>query len=241
MKCELVREALSARIDGETEGARPVDVDEHLAQCAGCCAWYVRADLQARELAGLGRLRTPDLSAAILARLGAAEPGSAAPRRERLRRTRRRALGAGLATCGLAQLGVAVAQMLGVHFGMGGGGMEGAGHGEVMTAHVMNETTAWALALGVCMLAAARWRAARGGLLVVLGVFAVVLGGYVVRDWLASGVTAERIVSHLPVFAGLLFALALSRRPRLRGPERTAMPEPGFAPRPTLVQHDSAA
>ncbi len=235
MKCELVREGLSARIDGESPGVPAAELDEHLAQCTACCAWYVRADLHATELAGLGRMPAPDLSAAILTGLG--EAGSAESGRQRLlRRVRRHALSVGLALCGLAQLGVAVAQMLGVHFGMGH-----TGHGAAMSSHVMNETTAWALALGTCMVAAAWWRAARGGLLVVLGVFAVVLGSYVVRDWLESGVTGERIVSHLPVFVGLLFALALVRRPQSHDPERTALPEPDFATRPTLVQHDSAA
>lgn len=236
MRCESAREALSARLDNESEGAIPADVDAHLEQCSACCAWYVRADLQARELQRFATQSTPDLSSAIAQTLGEAT-GEPFPKRRGM--LRRNVVNTGLAVCGLAQVGVATAQMAGAQFGMAS--HMPMGHAMPMSDHLMNETTAWALALGVLMIAAAWWRQARTGLLLVLGVFAVMLGGYVIRDALDSGVTAERIVSHLPVFIGLLFALILVRKDSRPGPGRVVVAAPDLATRPRLVQNRSAA
>ncbi|WP_344997916.1 zf-HC2 domain-containing protein, partial [Tsukamurella soli] len=39
MDCEIAREALSARLDGEDEGVAPRLTDDHVAGCADCQAW----------------------------------------------------------------------------------------------------------------------------------------------------------------------------------------------------------
>lgn len=62
MRCEVARESLSARIDGERESVPAARVDEHLAQCPGCERWYASArgmNFAAADLA-------PDLSTTIL-------------------------------------------------------------------------------------------------------------------------------------------------------------------------------
>lgn len=62
MRCEVARESLSARIDGERESVPAARVDEHLAQCPGCERWYASArgmNFAAADLA-------PDLSMTIL-------------------------------------------------------------------------------------------------------------------------------------------------------------------------------
>ncbi|MFT4128076.1 MAG: zf-HC2 domain-containing protein, partial [Gordonia sp. (in: high G+C Gram-positive bacteria)] len=73
MRCEVAREALSARIDGERETVPSIRVDEHLAGCAECADWF--AALQtfsipsaARSLRVVGAGEDPDdLVAAVLA------------------------------------------------------------------------------------------------------------------------------------------------------------------------------
>src|SRR5688572_14092508 len=77
MRCEAIREALSAQLDGETSELSDHAVHAHLGTCAACTAW-------ADELAVLHRMvrvreaePVPDLTAAIL---GTA-PRPAAPRR----------------------------------------------------------------------------------------------------------------------------------------------------------------
>ncbi|GAC47245.1 zf-HC2 domain-containing protein [Gordonia aichiensis] len=62
MRCEVARESLSARIDGERESVPAARVDEHLAHCPGCERWYATArgmNFSAADLA-------PDLSTTIL-------------------------------------------------------------------------------------------------------------------------------------------------------------------------------
>ena len=54
MNCRLVREALSARIDGEREPASVRSVDKHLVGCSDCRLWYTRAVGNAEYLQNLG-------------------------------------------------------------------------------------------------------------------------------------------------------------------------------------------
>ena len=77
MRCDTIREALSARIDGEDPGLGDQVLDDHLAGCSACAGW-------ADDLSTLHRMvrvreaePVPDLSAAILA----GTPGPRAPRR----------------------------------------------------------------------------------------------------------------------------------------------------------------
>ncbi|RMI28478.1 zf-HC2 domain-containing protein [Nocardia stercoris] len=68
MTCETIREALSARIDGEAEPQETGPVDRHLAVCAPCRTWFQYAVvLRTALLPHVGS--TPDLTAAILRRL----------------------------------------------------------------------------------------------------------------------------------------------------------------------------
>lgn len=72
MDCDHIREALSARLDGEDPGADPEVLDRHLGGCAACTDWS--QDLQV--LHRLVRVRpaeaVPDLTAAIVAAAPAA-------------------------------------------------------------------------------------------------------------------------------------------------------------------------
>lgn len=198
VRCEVAREALSARIDGENEGVPAVRVDQHLAECDACRAWYAAATMQAEATATNVPGPSPEMTAELLANAVQARPAPTTGRRERLSDN---VVRVGLTCSGVAQIIVAMLQMTGDDFGMLSG-HAAMGDGS----HLMNETTAWSMALGVCMVVAAWWQRAVPGLLVVLSVFTAVLAGYVISDAIAGEVTAARVLSHLPVVIGLGFA-----------------------------------
>ncbi len=66
MKCDEARVALSARLDGEETGVAEEPLATHLAGCAACRTWRLRAERTTR-VARLQRVEVPDLTAAVLA------------------------------------------------------------------------------------------------------------------------------------------------------------------------------
>lgn len=54
MRCEVAREALSARVDGERETVPSARVDEHVAGCAECTAFF-----EALQTMALPEIREP--------------------------------------------------------------------------------------------------------------------------------------------------------------------------------------
>lgn len=197
-----MREALSARIDYEPEPVPAARVDEHLETCRACATWYLLVSRQAEEMRRLA---------------GATGSGtSVAPapfKRERRVRILAGPIGArwprwALGLVGALQLVLGLAQVIGTDFGMLG--HPGADHG----VHLMNESTAWSLALGAVMIAAALRPTAAAGLAGVLTVFTVALVGYVIGDLVAGLVTPERVLSHLPVLLGTVLALLVWRAHR---------------------------
>jgi predicted anti-sigma-YlaC factor YlaD len=206
MDCGIVREALSARIDGEREPIPAARVDEHLAGCEACRDWQGAAIEQTRLLR-----RTAGRS-----QLAAVRP----PIGERTRSIgrgvvswRRWALGA----VGVVQLGLAAAQGLGADLGIPHPAAAG---------HVLNESTAWSAALGVVMLTAAFRPVMAGGLMWVLTTFAAFLLLYEVIDTEAGRVTLDRPLTHLPVVVGAVLAFLVWRRDRQGDapePDRTAV------------------
>ena len=223
MRCELVRETLSALLDGEQQHMPAHLVDTHLGACRGCRRWLVGAAGQARRLAVVsgapGPVRPPDLAEQILAAAGV-------PRR----RPRLAGLGyrrTALLVVGAFQVLVGLAQVAGVDFGM----VSEHGHGAATGAHLLHESTAWLLALGGAMLAAGMWPAVAAGVAAIAGVFTLVLLGYVVVDAYSGQVTAARTVSHLPVLLGLVFALLVTReRSGARGTAPAPAEPSGVAP-----------
>lgn len=207
MDCDTAREALSARIDGEREPIPAARVDEHLAGCEPCRQWQAAAVEQTRLLRRLaGR-----------SHVAAVRP-EATPRPEPRGGPRISWRRWALATVGVAQLGLALAQGLGADLGVPHAASAG---------HVLNESTAWSAALGVVMLAAAARPVMAGGLCWVLGTFAAFLVLYEVTDADADRVTLDRPLTHLPVVAGALLALLVWRRDRPHHgpqPDRTAAP-----------------
>ena len=210
MQCDVAREALSARIDGEREPVPAARVDEHLEICRECCAWYILADEQAKSFTFRAAEPRRDLSAHILVAAGIEPVGRY---RRWARWTRQYAARWALLGVGVVQLALAVTQMGGADFGMlaGSANRSGAMNGE----HLMNETTAWSFALGLGMVIAGVWPAAAAGLASVVTIFAVALAGYVVTDSMADQVTAIRVFSHLPVIVGAVLAALVYRQFRV--------------------------
>lgn len=209
MECEIAREALSARMDGEHEPVPARRVDEHLASCPECRQWQDELNSQMDLLRGL--------IAADRTRMTAVTDSVAQPAlpetRDGLDWVR-----IALAVVGGIQIILAVLQAAGVSIGV---------HvGHSMGGHVVNESTAWSVALGVAMLVAAARPAAAMGLAIVGGVFTLVLTGYVVVDGLTGAVGAVRMLSHLPALAGVVLTVLVWRRHTLEPPrpDRDAAP-----------------
>ncbi|MGV0579133.1 zf-HC2 domain-containing protein [Mycolicibacterium elephantis] len=225
MDCDVAREALSARIDGEREPVPPARVDEHLERCLACSGWYLRVAKQAEELrwmAGATRPRFGVITTSI-----DRQPTPAIARDRTQTGWERWAL----ALVGLAQLALGAAQALGVDIGM-----HAAFHHETSGVHLLNESTAWSLALGAVMIAAAVRPATAAGLAGVLIAFTGVLTLYVIIDLMSGVATPTRVLSHLPLVLGALLAVGVHRSQR--GPQR---PAPRGAGRPYADGQDSSA
>lgn len=192
MDCEVAREALSARIDGEREPVPAARVDEHLTDCAHCRTWFEQATIQAATLKRLAQPQTI-LSAAPLRQAPAMRIGGQGwPRWA-------------LLAVGVAQIALGAAQALGWRVGLSGhDGMSAGGH-------LFNESTAWSLTLGAVMVVAAVRPGAAAGLAGVLSVFTGVLAVYVTADAISGAVTVSRMLSHLPVVLGAVLAVLVWR------------------------------
>ncbi|WP_328954172.1 zf-HC2 domain-containing protein [Kitasatospora purpeofusca] len=77
MRCEQLRTALSARLDGEPAGVPDRRLDKHLARCAVCRDWLERAErLRGPLLADrTGGDPSAEWTARLLTRLGAEPAG----------------------------------------------------------------------------------------------------------------------------------------------------------------------
>lgn len=199
MECEVAREALSARLDGERQHVPAARVDAHVESCPDCRKWLANADELARRLRLAAAGAGPDLSGRIAAAAG--------PEAQRFRGHRwslSHLVRAALLAVGVVQLAVAIAQIGGVNFGVVAVG----GHGAMTGAQLVNESIAWSLGLGCGMVAAAIWPGTAPGVATVLGVFTVALVGYLLSDAWAGQLTAARVAS-LPAVVGLLLLLLL--------------------------------
>lgn len=225
MDCAIARESLSARIDGEREPVPAERVDEHLAGCTDCCAWYAAAAESARRLSVRSAVRTPDLTANILAAAGAVAP------RSRWQRARRwvlqdHPLRAAVLVLGGLQILLGVGQLLGMTFAM-----TGHAHGDMdTTAHLFNETTAWSIAVGIGLIVVGLRPSATTGIFPLLATFVGILLVFVAVDGVAGNVTLSRASSHLVVLVAVAVVGAIHLRYRDR-PE----PPTGSAVRATEV------
>lgn len=191
--CDLTREVLSARIDGEAAAAESADADAHLLGCNACRAWQLSAHQVTRQIRVRPAGHAPDLTAAILAAHGRIEPR---PRWTPARTTLAwRTL---LTAVALAQLVMGLWEIVAANAHAGMGMMAGEG------THLFNESTAWNLALGVGFGVAAALPRLAGGLLPTLGVFVAVLGVFSLIDVVSGRADVARVSSHLLVVVGMV-------------------------------------
>jgi RNA polymerase sigma-70 factor (ECF subfamily) len=211
MRCDVAREALSARLDGERPQVLVQLVDAHLESCGRCRAWLIGAAVQTRRLASIEPGQGPDLADKIMASLS---KGSTAPYHRWMRAVRSRYRRWGLIAAGVLQVAIAAAQISGIDFGV-----VSHTHGAMSGEHLLHESTAWLLALGLAMIAAGIWPVAAIGVAAIVGAYSVALVGYEVVDAFEGEETAARIASHVPLLVGFVFALLVAReRMGARGP-----------------------
>ncbi len=189
MKCETVREALSARIDGEAEPIPADMTDRHLGTCSACRGWYRSAETLRRTMILQTAPPVPDLTAAITADL---PPARRAPQLAR----------AALAAVAVAQTGVALAQL----FGSGT-----SGHGAFMMGHMTHESAAWNLAVGIGLIWAALRTRTAAAQLPMLSVFVGALTAASLLDLIRGDVTAARLATHIPVLVGVALLYLVHR------------------------------
>jgi predicted anti-sigma-YlaC factor YlaD len=207
MDCEVAREALSARLDGEREPVPSARVDQHLDECSACRDWFDRVGRQAAELRRLVEARP------VIAPVGPIGLQTTAPRRRFALSRQRWAL----LCVGVAQIVLAVVQGTGLDVGLHGG--------MAATSHLLHESTSWSFALGVIMVIAALWPAAAAGLAGVLTVFVALIAVYVTVDAVSGTVTVGRILTHLPVLLGAFLATIVWRTTPAPGPAPQAEPD----------------
>ncbi len=226
MRCDVAREALSARLDGERPQVLAQQVDAHLESCSRCRNWLIGAAVQTRRLASIEPGQGPDLADKIMASLS---KESTAPYHRWVRALRSHYGRWGLIAVGVFQVAIAAAQIGGIDFGM-----VSHTHGAMSGEHLLHESTAWLLALGLAMIAAGIWPVAAIGVAAIVGGYSVALVGYEVVDAFEGEETTARIASHLPLLVGLVFALLVAReRVGARKPRASDVPDDEAPAAPT--------
>jgi predicted anti-sigma-YlaC factor YlaD len=194
MDCTTARNAISARLDGEDVGADPAALDVHLQRCPACSAFARDASAMHRDARMTRAPAVPDLTAPILAAIGAeARPHAG----------HERALRFTLAIVGLVQLVAAVPALV-------------LGDDPGLPVHAARHVGSFGLALGVGFLFAA-WRPSRlPGLLPVVTALVACLLGTSVLDLLEGRAGALSETQHVVEVIGLAAAWLLVHplRPR---------------------------
>jgi predicted anti-sigma-YlaC factor YlaD len=201
MQCLLFREALSARIDGESLGMPAARLDDHVAGCAECTAWAREAARVTRRARLAPAPAVPDLTGTILAALPSELPGAASAARARLVAT---ALRLALLAVGVAQAGLAWPVLV-----TGAGAMSA-------PLHMAHESGAWNLGVAAAFLAVAAAPRLAAGALPFLGSFAALLVPVTVADLEAGHVHVDRAVAHLLLIIGVALVAAVAWRGRRR-------------------------
>ena len=209
MQCTPYREALSARLDGESPGLPAGELDAHLDACPGCASWARQAELVTRRARLASAPDVPDLTASVLAALPRERPGAAAAARTRLATA---ALRLALLAVGVAQAAYAWPALVG-----GSGSMSA-------PVHMAHESGAWNLGIAAAFLAVAAAPRLAAGALPVLGTFAAALAVLTVADLRAGHVPTDRAATHLLLLAGVALVGAIAWRGRRR---RRALPAVG--------------
>ncbi|MGH3715544.1 MAG: zf-HC2 domain-containing protein [Micromonosporaceae bacterium] len=215
MDCGEVREALSALLDSETPPVTAEVARRHLAGCADCRQWQLRAEQVTRQVRVGAAADVPDLTARVLAAVNADRAASGAGRsggRPAAARWPgwRTALRIAVALAAVLQLGLALPELL---FGAAG------------ELHTHREGASFDVAIAVGFLLAARYPERARALMPVAAVLAVALALTTGIDLANGATTVLHEVGHALVIlqAGLLWALGRTGRPAVLDAGRTAV------------------
>ena len=201
MSCSLVREAVSARLDGEPLGMPAAELDRHLDGCPDCRSWSADAARITRRARLAAAPAVPDLTATILTALPRELPGVAAAARSRIVDT---ALRLALLAVGVAQAGFAWPELASGRAAMSA------------PVHMAHETGAWSLGVAAAFLAVAAAPKLAPGALPFLGTFTALLVPVTLADLGAGHVPAARAAVHLLLLAGLVLVATVAWRGRRR-------------------------
>ena len=191
MRCAICREALSARLDGESPEVSVDELDAHLATCSDCRRYSLDIADVHRIVRVRGAEPVPDLTGAILAAAAPVEPVAAASRRHA------GWIRYGLVVIGLTMLALALPSLV--------------LHDSGNAIHMTRELSAWDAAFGAGLLFAA-WQPARArGLLPMAAVLA---GAQLLGSLIDIGSGRSPIVSeahHALELVGVLLLWLLCR------------------------------
>jgi predicted anti-sigma-YlaC factor YlaD len=195
MRCDTIREAISARLDGEAPGLDDETIDSHLAECGACLTWSDELSTLHRMVRVREAEAVPDLTGAIL---GAPEP---APARRGWRTEVISPARWALFVVALTQLLLAAPALL-------------LGEDSGATIHVARELGAFDVALAVGLLVAA-WQPARAwGLLPVAAALALVMASTAVVDVVRGTASGFGEAHHALDLAGLVLLWLVAREER---------------------------
>lgn len=184
MECDIAREAISARIDGEDPGVPDDALAAHLRTCADCRGWRERAHAVTRK----ARLGAPfldhDLTATVLAEVPPVT----------LRTRRRVSLRVALALLSVAQLAITVPLLI-------------LGHDTGAGTHAAHELGSFDLALAIAFAVGAIRPSLSAGLAWPCSIAAAGLVGTAVLDLIGGQTIGADEAQHLIAAAGsvLLF------------------------------------
>lgn len=185
MRCDAIRDVLSARLDGEVSEVDDDLVDAHVGSCLRCTAWSEELSVLHRMVRVREAEPVPDLTASIL---------GAAPARRRVAPS---FASEPVGTARWALFVVALTQLV-----LAGPALL-LGEGTGATVHVARELGSFDVALAIGLLVAA-WQPARAwGLLPVVAALACVMGGTAVVDVVRGTATSVGEVHHLLDLAGV--------------------------------------
>ena len=189
MTCERIREALSARLDGEPAEVSDELLDKHLSGCSRCAEWQRQA--VALRAAPVLPYDAPDLVASVLTTVRA-EEARVASRRRRAIFTR-----SALALIAAVQLALSVPGLI-------------LGHDHTAPIHVAHEVGSFEAALALGLLLATLWPRLAAGMLPLVGAITGLLLLTAGSDVAAGRTTAAIEWPHLLDLTGLLLLLRLA-------------------------------
>jgi len=191
MRCDRIREAISARIDGEEPGLPADALDAHLTVCAACRGWQQRAHSVTRRARLGGSYLDHDLTPQVLTAFAAVRPG----------RGRRLTQRTGLIAVAVAQLAITVPMLF-------------LGHDHDAGVHAAHELGSFNLALAIAFAVGAVRPVLSAGLAWPCGIAAAGLAGTAVVDLFAGQTFGADEAQHLVAVAGAALLVWQARTSR---------------------------